>query len=633
MKKNTAYEYLWLILLLLVLSFLYVHPGGNLLLSGSRTQVMSDGTDAATLPYQYHLVKHWLETSPSVLLYGAIFNPFSDAPDGSLLWMSWIEKVIAIFTVPFVPLEQLSTLMAMLLMVLNGLCCYMFCRSFQWPKPLCVALAICWAFNPFVRGRAKVHIALAGIYFLPLTFWAFHQIKKHTCNRSLAFAAIAFFIAAMAPQYYLITTAFLAPFWIWYVLIGVEKSDYIKKISRLSIASLPAIFLVAWSFLKPIPSQFVNPNVTLRPLTGQTAPNQDLHPFLNTFGARAVDFISGDIAIGASDLNPIRGAINQAIYKNQFDGSNPHERANGIRWVLWAMVIYGFSLWLPKASREQFFSSISQPWVIFFSALTLFSFWMSLSPNAFGISALMPATWFFNLVSQYRVPSRGGVFVHFGVIALAGIFASHLIYKLSKKKEGSKKKTETPTHDSFLQLSYGPGTSSWQKRLTLPVVLPLLVLLDSPPAWNKMPVAPITPQLASLVESGSEDNCGLGMYFPYVSHTYALKEMYYFMQALRGSKCDYLNRAQNDSLNQKLLGRFALHPQVMQAIEQNNPAFQNGLLSFANCVSLEWLAFDEKVPRSWQSDTCNKLGWKLDEQGVCRSPQKNIKMLRSPDQC
>ncbi len=604
------------------------------MLSDSKTQVMSDGTDAATLPYQYSLVQHWLKTSPSFLLYGSIFNPFSDAPVGSTLWMSWIEKVVAVVAMPFVSLEQMSTFVALALMVLNGWCCYLLCRSFNWPKPLCVALAICWAFNPYVRARSKVHIALAAIYFLPLTFLALNLVKKCSDKKSLAWAAFAFFVAALAPQYYLIITAFVAPFLIWYVLLGAEKSAWIQKLTRLGIASVPAVALVLWTFFKPVPSSVISPNLTLRPTTGQTSPDQELHPFLNTFGARLSDFVSGDVGIGPSDFNFIRGAINHSIYENKFDGSNPHERSNGIRWTLFALVFIGLYFWFNKESRSQHFSDIANSYIVFFSIFTLTAIWMSLSPNTFGLESLMPATWFFHLISQYRVPSRAGIFVHFGMLMLAGIFASHLIYKLKKSSQKKKDKSQAIAESSFFESLFASDPSSkWKRRLALPMALPIIVLLDFPPFMNAMPVAPISARYQKLIDSTDQDTCGAGLYFPYVSHTYALKEMYYFMQQLRGSKCDYLNKAKNDEGNQNLLRRFALHPQVMQAIQQNNPNFQNGFIQFARCVPLEWVVFDAQVPQTWQADTCQKLGWQLDSQGVCRSSVKNIKILKTPEQC
>ncbi|NJM09559.1 MAG: hypothetical protein HC883_01265 [Bdellovibrionaceae bacterium] len=128
----------------------------------------------------------------------------------------------------------------------------------------------------------------------------------------------------------------------------------------------------------------------------------------------------------------------------------------------------------------------------------LFSFWLSLSPD-WPWQGSGPAYWLHTLVSQIRVPSRAGIYVHFAALLLAGLFVH------------------------FRRL----------KWLALPGLLPLLMIVDLPPFWQPMPISPVRPPLQALM--GKE--CGAGLYFPYVAGDAGMLQDYYFLQEMRGSKC------------------------------------------------------------------------------------------------
>src|SRR5688500_6408964 len=123
---NTKYlkETLWLVSLFFVLGCIYIYPGAGPLLSRSTTEVMSDGTDPVTLPFMYEQVLRLAKNSPLDLFYGAVPNPVFDAPEGGALWMSWIEKFVALFSYLFFPTEQISTAVVLFILILNGLCFY-----------------------------------------------------------------------------------------------------------------------------------------------------------------------------------------------------------------------------------------------------------------------------------------------------------------------------------------------------------------------------------------------------------------------------------------------------------------------------------------------------------------------------
>lgn len=591
---------------------------------------MSDGTDPATLPFQYGLVKYHLKHSPGQLFFGAIPNPFGEAPEGNALWMPWNEKILAIILSPFVSLEQLSTWIVYLLLILNGLSAYWFGRTMGWPKALCVAIAICWAFNPFTRGRAKVHMSLTGIYYLPLLFVGMNYILRSTHWRSIAMAATAFFLAVTVAQYYLLMTAFLFPLFVFYLIWNRGELPWSKLVLNSAIAAIPAVAFTAFCFFKPLPSSFVKPGVVALPKTGEYKDPSGVHPFLKVFAARPLDYFAGDIAIGPADWNPIRAAITDNILKN-LENSNPHERANGIRWSLWILFFLGlyYIFNRPKDLSPYFKNNF-----IYFAAFATVGLLLSLPPGFFGID-FMPAAWLHAVVSQFRVPSRASTFVHFGVLACAILVYLNLFYEPTsqpKKKHKDKKKSDSQDEVPLSISSWRPQSNKWARRMALPVVLPIIAIVDLPPALNKMPVSPVLPAYSALTGPQSTP-CGYGMYFPYVSTNHALREMYYFIQRMRGSECKIINGGQVETRNSLLLRNFAHVQKLFEQVNLGNPAIPQRLVQLARCVPLEWLVFDERLPSAFGPDVCQQLGWEWHAPDVCRDRTRGKELKTLPEDC
>src|SRR5690606_19257382 len=118
------------------------------------------------------------------------------------------------------------------------------------------------------------------------------------------------------------------------------------------------------------------------PKTGDIKNAEGVHPFVMTYASRAIDYLGGDTGLGSRDLNPARSLVTSHIFEN-LEGSNPHERANGIRWIL---LFVGFIVcyYLVSEKRRKLLDQGSIYYFIFFLAFAAFGFWLSLSPLLFG---------------------------------------------------------------------------------------------------------------------------------------------------------------------------------------------------------------------------------------------------------
>lgn len=609
--------------LLLILSFMYLSPGGGLLLAGDKAKVMSDGTDPTTLPFQYELIASVAKKNFFHLFYGAVPNQIVNAPEGSAAWISWSEKIPSYFLSQLFPVEQVSTALVIFLLVANGLCFYLFARGMKWPQPIAIALSICWAFNPFTRARAKVHMAMAGIYHVPLIFLGLILLKKWPNKKGILLASLCFLFASMTLHYFLIMSAVLLPFMLIFYFWDKPDTSNLKKASlNLVLSGIPAVVFTAWCFFQPLPQSMIENNAQVLPKTGETTPHQKVHPFLIQFGAHFVDYFAGDTAIGTFDINPLRRAVTHHIHKN-LHNSNPHERTNGIRWSIWIIVCLVISVLLFKITKFQYIVD-KKKYYWSFLLLAGASFLLSLSPMLGG-SPILPAAWVHSLIPQFRVPSRAGIFVHFSFLAISGTFLTNWLYQSIRIKNYKSSLAPPPTQ-------WRPKGHSWAKKLTIPFILPLIAIIDFPPFMNKMPVAQVAPELSPLTELNHE-SCGEGMYFPYVSGTFGLLEFYYFIQRMRGTGCQIINSSESNIRNQKMLRRFPLHPQVLKAIKAADPRLTNTLTSFVRCTGLDYIVFDRKVPSSWRHSTCKQLGWNMTSKEICQSPRPQKGLLKLPENC
>jgi hypothetical protein len=589
-----------------------VHPGETAMLEGRTDIVMSDGTDASTLPYQYSLLRSTWRTTPTHLLYGAVPAATLGAPEGFALWIPWIERSVVVALGPLFPVEQLSTVLVVVLMVLDGLAMYLLGRYLGWSRSLAIAIAIAWAFNPTTRGRAKVHMSLVGTFHVPLVFLGLLLAAKGKGWRSIAAAAACFAAAATVAHYYLVTLTFLVPWLLVYLLVSAGPSSRWLRVGlRTAAAAVPAVMFVGWSYLKPLPPDFIKPGTVVTPSTGEVQGGEP-HPFMTKFAARPIDYLTGDVGIGITDWNPIRSSLSLGVLLDMSGGFG-HERANGIRWIVWALALAGVvtafrqresALWPRNARRELFALAL-------FGA---FAFWLSLSPNVPVVKA-GPSYWLYSLVPQIRVPSRAGIYAQFAVLMLAGLFF-HRFFELatSPDREGQRTQSRPPAR------RFG-----W---IAKPAILPLLMVVEFPPFLQPMPMTAIEPAYAAL----QHEPCGAGLRFPYVSGDWQLGPYYTFLQRMRGSNCQTLNAASPTRRDAWFLGTIGQQPQTISALRPESELVTR-LTSLADCVPMTWVAFDSGVPLAVQQQWCASRRWTLSPDGVCRAPVLAGDTIKNPEEC
>lgn len=573
-----------LVLFFSILCIAYLHPGLDPVFEGDRSHVLSDGTDGVTWPYIYGVVlEHW-HTRPAYLLYGAVPGHHLNAPEGMALWMPWIEKWTAVMAAPFVPLEHLSTVVVALLMIFNALCMYALCRHLGWSRSLSLALAIAWAFTPFTRARAQVHGAFASTYHIPLFMLGVLLAFRATRVSNLLLSALCFVLLAMAPHYFVITLAFISPLLILVCFLASRPLDSaLRGISRLMFAMVPMLALLFWCFFQPLPKPFMQQGAMAKPPSGEM-PDGSIHPFLHRFAASPLDYFTGDIALGDKDWNPLRGTLTESVL-SRLNNSNPHERANGVRWVIWLLAIGAFVV-RPYQARAFLYGV---------GVFGVFAFWLSLSPELTE-PILGPAYWLYSLVSQIRVPSRAGILVHFALLLSAGIFIHY---------------------------------SRWPKTLKWSWLLPVLILIDFPPAMQHMRISEVRPALHSLIGK----DCGAGLYFPYVSGDRGILENYYFLQEMRGSRCKILNVQWPNARNYRFHQIMGISGARLDAFNAFKPDSIRGVEHLVRCAGLSWIVFDPRTNFVARTDLCRTLGFTMTSNRVCEKRGSHSPLTRPPEEC
>ena len=173
-----ALETLVVFLALLILGYFYLAPNSGLALLGDTTHLISEGGDASTAPFQYHVVLETARRYPTRLLFGTLFTPQLNAPYGLGLWVPMFERLSVVLLSPFFTLEGLATAFVWMSMTMNGLVLYWLGRRRGWPFAIALALGICWAFNPYTRARSISHFALVGIFYLPSAFLGLDLLRN-----------------------------------------------------------------------------------------------------------------------------------------------------------------------------------------------------------------------------------------------------------------------------------------------------------------------------------------------------------------------------------------------------------------------------------------------------------------------
>lgn len=599
LKDVTKFDWILIAIIYSIFSFLYIYPGGVALLQNKIDIVMSDGSDIVGSPYLASSIINLFKTIPSQLFFGAVNIPQLSAPDGYSLWWPGIDRIFIILSSFFIVPEQISSAIVLLSMIFNGVATYALGKILGINRFISFGMGFSWAFNAYVRARAKVHTGFVGIYHLPLIFLGLFLVFKRDDKKSLAVASFCIFIAALVPLYYVVTLAFLSPLFLYFsYLLADNKPTFLKSIKRLPLALLPAFVWLTFSVTHPIPSIYKT-NISAFPNTGEVPQGYNYHPYLDIFGSHPIDFFTGDIGIGFLDINPFRQYLNEYVYHHP-EGSNPHERTNGVRWSLWFLSAAAFISF--RFKNKFIWNDDDKKIIKYFLLFGTFCFFLSMSPFK-NFYELSPSYWLFKLVSQIRVPNRAGIGVHFSTVLISGIFLKNIISNIKSEKK-----------------------IKWINFL-----FPLILLLDFPPLYLKMPMSPVLPRYEELYKAGSE--CGYGMQFPYSSTQIESSQLDHFMQRMRGSACLIVNAAKPSDSDKYLASSLGLTPSFIKELEIGDFRKLSKLKYFVNCVPLSWIVIHDAISVKSQEKICSLLGWTLKAQGVCRAENLNQPIQSAPNNC
>ena len=559
-----------------VLGYFYLAPNSGMALSGDTSHLLSEGGDASGVPFQYHAILNAARHHPSHLLFGTVYTDQVNAPEGIGLWIPWFERLNVLALSPFLSLEGLATGTVWTSMILNGLLIFLLGRRRGWPFPIGLALGICFAFNPYTRARSISHLAMVGLFYLPAAFLALDLLRTVRRKREWFAGSTLLLLAVSGAQYYVMVLVALAPFLLGYFLRG--QADKPRALGRLTLAALPAVLFLAWNLLAPLPFDLDH-----RPSVQQTSLSPE---WLDIYGARAIDYFTGDVAFGNLDWNPLRAALTQSVRLAGFNGSNNLERSNGIRWSL--LLIFGVAvgaLLVPSARKR--LDPACRSDVFYFSVLAVAAFFLSLRPEVFG--GYGPALWVQKILPHFRVPSRFGPVVHFAVLGVAGATLTR-IWAL---------KTDRNT------------------RIAFGVFLPLALFLEFPPLHPTW--ADSAPAARTELILASTGTCGTGMYFPYLAvkpGTVEEFEFYKAFQTLKRTPCRMIGMFSDGPLNQRLhatLGTETFAASSVRGAQRE--------VEFLRCSGSEWVVFRPLVPAELRARMCQELGWTMTATDSCRNPQ------------
>jgi hypothetical protein len=492
------------------------------------------------------------------------------------------------------------------LILLDGLAFWFLARALGWNTSVSAGLAMAWAFSPFVRARAKVHMSMTGIYHLPLIFLGLFLVARGRGWRSVVAAAACWLIAATTIHYFLATSVFLSPLFVVFVWLQPEARGRLKQVTaRLALAALPAVLFLAFNFARPLPPDAAMNKAAAYPRTGETA-SGEWHPFLFWFAAAPLDYLGSDLALTQPprDWNPLRRRVNEHILANLGHG-NAHEHTNGIRWsvlLLTSVILIGAARRLLRRKSRSADPGATDVNLWFFLVFGAFCFSLSLPPDTFGFG---PSAWLYALVHQVRVPARAGIGVHFAALMICGL-------GLARIARGQIK------------------PSRWRRLLTAPAVLPILMLLDYPPLLQAMPMSPVRPAYAELQRDRGA--CGAGFYFPFADFERDQVLNYHFYQRLRGSDCQILNGMSTPSRLRQMEALFPVDTGYLSALD-HNLVVTDQITRLVRCVPLSWIAFDPHTPRFWAMNLCRGLGWHLNDDLTCVAPDHSHPLERYPDEC
>jgi hypothetical protein len=573
---------------IVALGYLYLAPASLDIFRDSDARAMGDGSDLVGLSWAYRILVRTLLHDPSRLFFGAVFSEATNAPTGNALWFPWVERVLVPILTPLTNDATIPTAVAWVLMSLNGICTYVFGRILRWPRLVCLAMGICLAYNSYTRARANVHIALVGVFGIVLVFIALELVSSRYWmssaarkKRSSVWAAVALFFVTFSAHYYLIMLIVLTPFLLVYFLLRVRSSELPmwSSLARLVVCSVPAVLFLGWNFFMPLPPKY------LHTVPAVPAVREENVEFLHLFGAHPMDYLGFDLKLGTKDWLKARIPVTEAI-RADIGPSNAHERSNGIRWSLLAVLVaaIGAQLWPGRVTRHERRSS--QLRGLFLVCATL-CFFLSLSPQGLRSydTEIGPSRLVFKYFPNFRVPSRFGIVAQFAILVVVGEFWV-----------------------SLMRRSAAMGALA---KWVLNPLLPLIAVLDYAP-MNPVLMVPFSNARKDLPLLSGE--CGMGMGIPFAHWEY------WIFQQVRGTRCDVMfpTGREPERLLESAFGNQ----------DFDLPAVQQKFVTYARCTGMDWVVMDAHVKQPAREIICRDLGWTFVGSDSCRAPA--IRLQKSP---
>jgi hypothetical protein len=451
-------------------------------------------------------------------------------------------------------------------------------RVFRWSAWITLAVVLAFAITPFTRGRVSVHMALGGIYYLPLVIGGLELIASWRPNtqssrRAIVTAMLAFFGVCTAAHYFLVITVLLLPFLAFFFIVRARRSEahlFGKRTTMLIFAAvLPTAFL-AFQFSVPAAPSLRN-KVSAFPEANPSLQMQ----YLQDVGAHPIDYLTGDVKFGDADVIPARQKLNAWVLSHM-DRSHPHERANGIRWsVLGATAL---ALIHRLLRRKRATAPATQAATLVWIVLAVFAFVMSLSPRGFVMYGedYGPSLLANKLLPNFRVPSRFGPVVNFALVAIVADYVTELVGRQGRLLRNAGR--------------------------VLAVIVTICVVAEFVPR-TKMLSAYVRPVLPL---PQPDKTCGMGVFAPFSLWDY------WAFEETRGTRCGLINPTA-ETVGMELERHIGNRTFA-------SPSEQDSMVKFAKCTGMAWISFRGHVPAPARKAICDRLGWSMVDDLSCHAP-------------
>ncbi len=589
-RKNVICTVIGLVALLVYAASMLERAAHDLFTHASLPRHIGDGTDMRVWPWQNRVILRTLREHPGRLFFGAIYTDLRNAPLGFAMWTTWIERILVPLFAPFTNDSTMGTALDLAWLVGNGAAMMWYGRVVRWPWLLSIGAALAFAVTPYTRARASVHGALVAVYFIPLIFGALELLARHDfarprqggpIDKRIAQAALAFFVSATSAHYYVIIAMVSTPLfaiYFWQRAGTFAGGNRLRKLGALALASIPALALCAWTFLMPVAPK-------IAAALGRAYPEANRAValgFLQASGAHPIDYLSGDVKFGLRDVIAKRVEVTQWVVSH-LDGSNYHERANGIRWTILAICMVAMLALLKHAFSRTSSRAVTASRQLCWLGLliALYAFFFSLSPR--GLTSygeeLGPSLFANRIFANFRVPNRFGPMVNFGAIVLAAEFIASLAASTSRALR-----------------AVGQVASAALTFGTVAEYRPL----------NPMLMAPMRPVRTELIREGG--NCGMGIILPFGTYDY------WALEETRGTRCTLLYPA-DVSRSDRIEASYGYQYRWGQPREDEQFA------GFARCTGIDWILFRVEMPAPARKHVCDTLGWTMLTDLTCRAPQ------------